>query len=161
MNLSSKLPYLFCFLFLVFLGFDGNSQDTFKRKVVYTEVFGSGGYGSINYDIRFKPGNDGLGFRIGIGVFPSTIVIPIGINGLIGKKRFAFEYGTGLSAAFYTGLIEDNFGLTGFVKAGIRYTPVDKGLFLNLNWNPFITPVGPFLGWFGFGIGYSWKHGIN
>lgn len=166
MDPTLKFRFLLCFLILITFSFKGFSQDAFKRRAVYAELLGSGIIASLNYDFRFKPGNDGLGFRVGVGGLPSAIVFPIGINGLLGKKRFAFEYGAGITAAIITGPITQNltfnndsekFGIIGFAKAGVRYTPTDNGLFLNLNWNPMVNREGLILGWFGLGIGYSWK----
>ncbi len=153
-------------LTLILLSFNSFSQEKSKRHVVYAELLGSGVIGSVNYDFRFKPGNDGLGMRIGGGYVPDVLVFPIGLNGLIGKNRIAFEYGAGISVGvflksksgnqtFSTGM--DNLGYIGFAKAGIRVTPKNNGLFFNFNWNPIIDTVDPKWIWFGLGIGYSWN----
>jgi hypothetical protein len=166
MNHLRKLQILFCIISFIFIINEGKGQDIYKRKAIYGELLGSGIFGSINYDFRFLPRNDGLGLRVGLGALPSGIVFPLEINGLVGENRFAFEYGAGISAAIITGPISQNLtfnnglnrtGFIGFAKAGIRYTPKDNGLFLNLNWNPLLNIEGITLGWFGLGIGYSWK----
>jgi hypothetical protein len=165
-----KFRILFCFLCFIFIAKEGQSQEVFKRRAVYGELLGSGIFGSINYDFRFIPGNDGLGLRVGFGALPSGIVFPLGINGLLGENRLAFEYGAGISTAIITGPISQNLtfnngsnrvGFIGFGKAGIRYTPKDNGLFFNLNWNPLLNIEGLTIGWFGLGIGYSWKKVIK
>ena len=152
------------------MSFSVQSQDIFKRKAIYAELLGSGIFASINYDFRFWPENDGLGMRIGISGAPSVIIFPVEINDLIGKKRFAFEYGIGLTAAIFTSSVSANltfnndsqkFGVIAFGKAGFRFTPKDNGLFFNLNWNPLVNIEGVRLGWFGMGIGYSWKQSIE
>jgi hypothetical protein len=153
----SKTKLVLSILFSFLLFFEGSCQDIFKRKVVFAELLGGGGYGSINYDFRFTPGNSGLGLRIGIGYFPTGTIFPVEVNGLLGKKRFSFEYGAGLSTAFYNASVSETLGIVAFGKAGVRFTPTDNGLFANLYWNPFLTPGEPFLGWFGLGVGYSWK----
>jgi hypothetical protein len=162
----TSFPYLLCLLFSLSLSLEGRGQENFRRQAVFVELLGSGVFGSVNYDFRFKPGNDGLGLRAGIGAIPSGIVFPFGLSGLVGKKRVTFEYGAGITAALITGPITqdltftdglENFGVIGFANAGIRFTPTDNGLLFKLNWNPMFNSEGPILGWFGLGVGYSWK----
>lgn len=142
------------------------AQGQAKRRTVYAELLGSGIIGSVNYDFRFKPGNDGLGMRMGFGYVPDALIFPIGLNGLIGKNRVAFEYGAGISAAVFLRTVgnnlsfsngADNLGYIAYGKAGIRITPKANGLFFNLNWNPLMNAVETQWAWFGMGIGYSWN----
>lgn len=153
-------------ILLLFISFHLFSQENSKRQAVYLEVLGSGVIGSINYDFRFKPGNDGLGMRAGFGYVPDVLVFPIGLNGLIGKKRVAFEYGSGISAAVFLRSVSndlsfssgtDHLGFIWFGKAGIRITPKNNGVFFNFNWNPLINKEETRWAWFGLGIGYGWK----
>lgn len=65
-----------------------------------TLLLGSAVIGSVNYDFRFKPGNDSLGMRMGFSYLPDVLIFPVGVNGLVGKKQVAFEYGTGLQLQF-------------------------------------------------------------
>jgi hypothetical protein len=164
MKPSQNSRTLLILLLLIFTTFEGLSQDTSRRRAIYGELLGSGIFGSVNYDFRFLPGNDGLGMRLGVGAIPSGIVFPVGFNGLLGEKRIAFEYGAGVSVGILTGAISENLtfnngsetiGFIGFAKAGIRYTPSNNGLFLNFNWNPLLNTEGLTLGWFGLGIGYT------
>ena len=161
-----KIKKLILLLILVLISFNLFSQEKFNRQAAYVELLGSGVIGSVNYDFHFKPGNDGFGIRGGFGYVPDGLVFPIGLNGLIGKNRIAFEYGVGISAAillnsvsnvqaFSTGI--DNFVYIWFAKAGIRVTPKKNGLFFNFHWNPLVNSVETEWAWFGLGIGYSWK----
>lgn len=127
---------------------------------------GSGVIWAINYDFRFKPGNDGLGMRTGFAYVPDVLVLPIELNGLIGKNRIAFEYGAGISAAIYLNNVSndlafsngnENLGYILFAKAGIRVTPRKNGLFFNFHWNPLVNSVETRWAWFGLGVGYSWN----
>lgn len=161
-----KFRFLICLVVFFYTSHTAFSQELFKRRAIYGELLGSGIIASINYDFRFLPGNDGFGLRIGAGGVPSGIVIPVGVNGLLGEKRLAFEYGVGLTAAIISGPISENltfnsgsdtFGFIGYAKAGIRYTPKKNGLFINLNWNPIVNSEGINLGWFGLGLGYTWQ----
>lgn len=167
-----KYFVLFCLLSLGFHSFsqrmeiNRDQQINSKRKVVYAELMGAGVIGSVNYDFRFSPGNDGLGMRIGCGYVPDVLTFPLEMNGLIGKRRIAFEYGAGISAgvflksvgnkeSFATGI--ESIGYIGFAKAGLRITPKNNGLFFNFNWNPIINAEETRWIWFGLGIGYSWN----
>lgn len=161
-----KRKNLLLLLVLVSISLNLFSQDNGKRKAVYAEFLGSGVMASINYDFRFKPGNDGLGMQAGFGYVPDVLVFPVGLNGLIGKNRVAFEYGAGISTAIFLteksgdttfGTKGNRMGFAGFAKAGMRITPKNNGLFFNLNWNPLINSEEIWVAWFGLGIGYSWK----
>ena len=153
-------------LILLLLSLSLLSQEKSRRQAVYLELLGSGVIGSVNYDFRFKPGDDGLGMRMGFGYVPDVLVIPIGLNGVIGKNRVSFEYGFGISAAVFLENKSndltfannvDNLGFIGFGKMGVRIRPKNKGLFFNLHWNPLINTVETWWPWFGMGIGYSWN----
>lgn len=77
------------------------------------ELFGAHNTIGINYDRRFK-GNDGLGFRVGLGYGYSEsssfligsynihgVSAPLEINYLFGKGRHHLELGFGASLGFY------------------------------------------------------------
>ena len=81
------------------------------------EGLGASGSVGLNYDSRFK-GNDGFGFRIGLGYCFSqsqytalvkanncnlhAITAPMGINYLLGKKKHKLEVGLGASLGYYS-----------------------------------------------------------
>lgn len=152
-------------LVLLFLFSISFAQETTKRQAVYAELGGAAVLGSINYDFRFKPGNEGLGARIGFGYVPDVLVFPLEMNGLIGKHKVAFEYGAGISVAYFTEnhntgnqTFRDGDSRLGFIyhgKAGIRITPANSGFFFNFNCTPQINTEDTRL-WFGMGLGYSW-----
>ena len=77
------------------------------------ELFGAHNTIGLNYDRRFK-GNDGLGFRVGLGYGYSEssyfmflshsihdIAIPLEINYLLGKGRHKLELGLGANIGYY------------------------------------------------------------
>lgn len=141
------------------------SQQTTKRQAVYAELGGASFIGSVNYDFRFKPGNDGLGARLGLGYVPDVIILPLELNGLIGKNKIAFEYGAGISVAYFTEnhntgnqTFRNGNSRVGFIyygKTGIRITPANNGFFFNFNCTPLTNTEETRL-WFGIGLGYSW-----
>lgn len=159
-TLSLTFTVLFCtFLF-------AQTETSTKRKAVYAEFLGSGVFGSVNYDFRFTEKNNGLGLRIGAGMVPDVLVIPVEINGLAGRKKVVFEYGLGISNGLFLNNKHGNdtfpsgisrLGFLGYAKAGFRLQPKNDGLFFNFNWNPIINKEEIRWLWFGIGIGYSWK----
>jgi len=167
MRTLKKYPgFAIALLIILFLPFGLPAQSNGKNKVVYAELLGAGVSGSVNYDFRFKPGSEGLGMRIGAGMVPDVLIIPIEINGLMGKKRLALEYGLGTSAGifleekpgdqtFSSGL--NGLGFVGYAKVGLRLRPKNNGLMMNLNWTPMINTDEIWAVWFGLGIGYSWN----
>ena len=81
-----------------------------RNKAVYVEGLGSGLLLSVNYDFRFRNTQDGLGMRIGVGGLSlaatatdnngatssahlGVVTLPVLVNYLVGKGRFAFEMG--------------------------------------------------------------------
>ncbi|MDE5423986.1 hypothetical protein L3073_17360 [Ancylomarina sp. DW003] len=121
-------------LVLLFLStIDGFAQEKTKRRAVYTELLGSAVIGSVNYDFRFKPGNDGLGMRMGFSYLPDV------------------NHGSTFLTDF------KDIGYIAFAKAGLRITPKNTGLFFNLNWTPLFNRDEIQWTWFGLGIGYSWN----
>ena len=65
-------------------------QAQSPAKSVYVEL-GGPGLASINYDMRFAPKEDGLGFRVGLGGFSiddeSVLFVPLGLNYLLSKDK--------------------------------------------------------------------------
>ena len=95
------------------------AQDTLQTRVspdhsLSLELFGAHNTIGINYDRRFR-GNDGLGFRVGVGygysesnyfMFLSShihgIAVPLEVNYLLGKGRHKLELGLGASLGYYS-----------------------------------------------------------
>jgi hypothetical protein len=84
-------------------------------KVAYSELLGSGGLYSLNYDMRTeKAKRNGWGFRIGVERIPinskdtltgeelklKSTIIPFNMNYLFGKKKGFFELGLGATYIF-------------------------------------------------------------
>ena len=149
------------FLLLITSTFNFSSQAQSAAKAVYAEL-GGPGIASINYDMRFKKEQAGLGFRVGVGGFAidgsSVIIVPVGLNYLIGKdEKNYFEVGAGFT---YLGGKDDyssgNFSSSfGNLTIGYRLAPANGGFFFKAE----ITPVfgkGFFIPYYG-GIGFGYK----
>jgi hypothetical protein len=154
-----------------------------RNKAIYVEGLGSGLLISANYDFRFKPQQDGLGMRIGVGGgnFDGTTVsaggtrtpaslgivtVPVLVNYLSGKGRFVFEGGAGLTAVFIstTDVAVSNSivsssggGVTGTLNLGFRAQPIRNGVVFRLNWAPAFNGAGFSPSWFGISLGYGFK----
>ncbi len=95
------------------------SLTGWAQRVQNLSLEGLGASGSVGmvYDTRFK-GNDGFGFRIGVGYCFSqseytalvkandcnlhAITFPLGVNYLLGKKKHKLEIGLGASLGYYS-----------------------------------------------------------
>jgi hypothetical protein len=171
-------------LFLIsFIAITATTFAQQRNKAIYVEGLGSGILLSANYDFRFKPQQDGLGMRIGIGggnfsgtstVNGSTtpasagvVTFPVLVNYLAGTGRFVFEGGAGLTPVYVTtsrvnstasDLITDSgFGVTGTLNLGFRAQPIRNGVVFRLNWAPVFNSSGFFPAWAGISLGYGFK----
>lgn len=147
-----------------------NSTTGGPAKAVFVEV-GGPGLASFNYDMRFK-GEDGAGFRVGLGGFSigtsgdrqTAIFIPIGFNVIKGKDgKNYFELGGGVTPVIYketynngTTTSSDNFSSTfGHLNIGYRLQPKDGGFFFRAAINP-VFGKGFFWPYYG-GVAFGYK----
>lgn len=154
-----------------------------RNKAIYLEGLGSGLLLSANYDFRFKPTQDGAGMRIGVGggSFDATVTsggttsagtlgvvtLPVLVNYLAGKGRFAFEGGAGVTPIYISassGSTVNNdfvrntgFGVFGTLNVGVRAQPIRNGVVFRLNWTPVISDAGFQPQWAGISLGYGFK----
>ena len=141
------------------------SLTGWAQRVQNLSLEGLGASGSVGmvYDTRFK-GNDGFGFRIGVGYCFSqseytalvkandcnlhAITFPLDVNYLLGKKKHKLEIGLGASMGYYHiqestypfGITYpdepgNSFGYFMFAEVGYRYQPV-QGLMLRVGLTP-------------------------
>ena len=136
------------------------------RHAVFGELLGTGGYASLNYDRRFKPGNDGFGFRVGIGSGPRLqdnnsgyLTIPIYPNHILGKGRSGLETAVGLTPliAFKELQNDPQVRAYPFLHIGYRMQPLEKGLLLRIGWTPNIHDGRFDARGAGLSLGYSFK----
>jgi len=139
-----------------------------QAKAAYVEI-GGPGLASANFDMRFAKKEDGFGGRVGIGGFSlsdygggrsSILLVPVGINYLLGKDRKNyFEIGVGftyVNATERDQFSSDNFSASfGNLTFGYRMAPAKGGFFFKAE----ITPVfgnGFFIPYYG-GVGFGYK----
>lgn len=148
-----------------------------RNKAVYLEGLGSGVLLSANYDFRFKPVQDGLGLRVGLGggvlsdpnsdAIAGLVTLPLVLNYLVGKRRVAFEMGAGVTPVYVnasgtnqaTGdfISGNGFGAFGSLNLGLRLQPIRNGVVFRLNWAPVVSNTGFYPSWFGVSVGYAFK----
>jgi hypothetical protein len=153
--------YFIPFLALIFFANDLQAQTA--AKSIYAEI-GGPGIASINYDMRFKPTEDGLGFRVGVGGFnidgTSLLTVPVGLNYLLGKdQKNYFELGAGFTYInFKDGFSseDDPFSSSfGHLSLGYRLQPKDGGFLFRANIVP-IFGSGFFVPYYA-GIAFGYK----
>ena len=136
------------------------------RHAVFGELFGTGGFGTLNYDRRFRPGNDGFGFRVGIGSGPRLVeddtgylTIPVYLNHILGKGRSGLETAVGLTPliAFKELQNDPQIRTYPFLHVGYRMQPLEKGLLLRIGWTPNIHDGRFDARGAGLSLGYSFK----
>jgi hypothetical protein len=141
------------------------------------EFLGPGVSSSLNLDSRFAKKDNGIGFRIGLGITPLGLLksscnqgslnsLPIGINYLIGNKKHLLELGAGGVALFISGTkvyclnMEKHFfseetDYYWFTSIGYRYQPLHKkGLTYRIFVSPLFQKDFPVKFWGGASVGY-------
>jgi hypothetical protein len=146
-----------------------------RAKAIYVEVLGSSGLDySLNYDMRFKTGRKGWGFRAGI-TRPAQVgqteifSFPLLINKVQSDRRAALEVGAGFVVNYKKLTFEDSNNIIqrrqsvqfpAVANVGVRLQPLRTGVIWRLYWAPswrIGSSESPYLQWFGtsLGIGFN------
>jgi hypothetical protein len=153
--------------FLILFGWSLLMQPVMSQgnKSVFLEFGGNGLGFSANYDARVSKNEKGLGFRVGVGVFPGVRIggdnstffswptilsIPIGLNYLIGKAPNYFETGLGATYLYAEGHftlfllgIDGTLSTLIFVpSAGYRFAKPGKSFQARVFISPYIYSGG-------------------
>ncbi len=160
-----KLLLSLLIVFILNISVDAQSA----AKAAYAEL-GGPGLASINYDMRFKKEEGGLGFRVGVGGFSlsdgykgsnaGVLLVPVGLNYLIGKdQKNYFEIGAGFT--YVNASAKDNFNSSNFstsfgnLTLGYRLAPAKGGFFFKAQMTP-VFGKGFFIPyWAGIAFGYK------
>ena len=153
------------------------SRSTSHAFQLQFEVLGPGASSSFNLDSRLTKKDNGIGFRVGIGITPlgwlkdacnsgSLNSFPIGINYLIGHGKSLLEiagggvllftsgtklYCTGMEKSFFSEDTESYW----FTSVGYRYQPFrKKGITYRVFISPLFQKDFPVKFWGGASIGY-------
>lgn len=167
-----KLPF-YVLIFAAIICTDAIPQnDTTKtaRNLVYVEVGGAGGYGSVNYERVVKSKKlFKLGIRLGVGTyhlndyttnFNPDIIVPLSLNGYYGRNhKIELDFGE----VFTNTVIADEKDFEPdresdfhtFFSIGYRYQKDMDGLLIRCVYTPIFEFNSYFRQWFGVSIGYS------
>lgn len=149
------------------------SDTSSKAKhLIYTEILGHGGYGSINYEhLLLNKKKTIFSVRGGIstyqlmdfnGKFNPDIQIPVMLNGLYGNEhKIEFGIGEVFSTLVLMNLennepIRNLYFHTGFA-VGYRLQKNTGGFVLRCNYTPFFEFNSKFRNWASISIGYLFK----
>jgi len=174
--MRNVLLFIFAFLMSIGKGFSQSKPSTHATQL-HLEFFGPGIFSSLNIDSRFAKKENGVGFRIGIGITPlgflkhhcntgSLNAFPLEVNYLIGKNRHLLELGAGGEFLFMSGTKRYCFGMEKeffseettnlwFTSVGYRYQPVHKkGITYRVFASTMFQKDFPAKFWGGASIGY-------
>ncbi len=128
-------------------------QHQSKHSTLQIELLGAYNLAGISFDRRFTESQDGLGYKVGIGVgysknswkfvpfkfdtwggFPNQTIVslPLQLNYLSGKKNHQFEAGAGITPFYSTYQFsgKGNINAYGAISAGYRYHSPSKRIVL-------------------------------
>lgn len=139
-------------------------QSDHKRKSIFLEIAGSGGFGSFNYEKQFlKKDITEFTWRAGFSIAPIDknngfgLVFPLMVNILIGKNAHKLEMGLGQGITVTT---KGQPFILGTALVGYRYQREDKKWFYRVTYTPLISYLVDFQvqQWFGVSIGYTFNN---
>lgn len=137
----------------------------FVNNTIYVELMGNAAIYSFNYERRVS---NLFWSRIGVGYYPGPfgelVVVPLGLNYLMGKKANFFELGLVITPIYaeekfdlFSKSESKGFGVILSPTIGYRYQPQKKrNLFFKIAFTPLLTTLETrFLPSGGLSIGYS------
>jgi hypothetical protein len=172
------VPLVFVILsFLISRNIFCQSHGTSHAFQLQLEFLGPGVSSSFNIDSRFTRRDNGIGFRVGIGITPlgwlkdpcnsgSLNSFPLGINYLVGKGEHLFEAAAGAVLLFMSGTkvyctgMEKHFFSEEttnywFTSLGYRYQRLHrKGMTYRIFVSPMFQKDFPVKFWGGGSVGY-------
>lgn len=121
-----------------------------RAHVIFAELGGNGGLGSINYDVRFDPEATGWGLRIGVLPFRkipelvtdltgSTWNIPILLNYVTNDKQ-PFEFGIGVANSFLEKKRNKSHWRTSLTGTLMYRRQLKDGINCRIGWTPVFIP---------------------
>jgi hypothetical protein len=145
MKIIKTLFLSICFNSLFVGGFSLDLPKT--KNAFYLELFGNGGYYSINYERNFHPN---IYCRIGFATFQTSelfdrsvtgriTTVPIIVGFLTGQNKHHFEIGGGLLFGNKKEGSESNPICDIISFLGYRYQPLSKGFLFRIGLTPFVS----------------------
>ena len=181
-----KLPLLFAIIFgIIFSANAQNRNETsnfnsFQKSITF-DITGKSITRGLKFDMRLNRGQRyGFGIKVGLGAFSadaveffdrqniSVLSAPIEVNYVFGKKRHGFVTGIGAIPTFASSAFEREINgsilegesidlVGGFFTLGYRFTPLKKGITMQVNHTPSFFKDGIKNSFTGISIGYAFK----
>ncbi len=154
---------VFLILFSLLTSINHAQENTSKQRTIFLELGGSAGLESFNYEKEFKSINNlSLRYRSGFSYAPidknngSSLIFPLMIHGLIGKKNHKLELGFGQGITITTRL--HFFSLT-TPAIGYRFESPESNWIFRASYTPLISYLIDFQyqHWAGLSVGYKLK----
>lgn len=126
---------------------------------------GGGSLESVYPDYYYYDNNGNVSFNL-VKERINLVTVPLSINYIVGKRRSGFEAGLGTTIVFANArngfsnneiTTDKAAGLLGVMNLGYRFQPIKRGVMFHVNWTPIFSTSSFGAGWFGLGIGYSFK----
>lgn len=143
-------------------------QNRSGDRTFFAELGGTGLLASLNYDRRFRPfknENWAMAGRVGVGAIPDgSLVIPLGVSFLRGRRKSHFETGAGITLNMWQLLElavsdESPSYFTTFlpgISAGYRFQKPKGGFFFKASGHLMYEVFDNYLiPWAGIGFGYT------
>ncbi len=169
------MKIFYIILLLLLINDEVKSQldlDNISKNLLYLEVGGIGGYGSLNYErIILIKEKLKIGARIGLSTYNVTdfrtkfnpdVIIPIGINGLYGNSH-KIMVGFGQTISNIVSVNPSNWrtqrktNLHLNFSLGYRYQKNEGGMMFGISYTPMVEFYKSYRHWVGISVGYMFK----
>ncbi len=181
-----KSPLLFAIIFGIIFSANAQFKNetsnfnSFQKSITF-DITGKSITRGLKFDMRLKRGQrHGYGIKVGLATFSAdrieslgrnnipVISSPIEVNYIFGKKRHGFVTGIGAIPTFASSAFEREINgstlegesldlVGGFLTLGYRFTPLKKGITVQVNHTPTFFKDGINNTFTGISIGYAFK----
>lgn len=181
-----KLPLLFALIFGIIFSANAQSSkevsnfNSFQKSITF-DISGKTITRGLKFDMRLKRGQrNGYGIKLGLARFSadrlesfdnqsvSVFATPIEVNYIFGKKRHGLVTGVGAIPTFASSSFERSINgsnlegknldiVGGFLTLGYRFTPIKKGITVQVNYTPSFYKDRISDTFTGISIGYAFK----
>lgn len=149
-----------------FAYFVPHKKRKLRRRSLYFELGGSGGFGSINYEWNFHS-SERIRWMLRTGLSGTYIdknngagiIFPVMVHGVYGNTH-GLDVGIGQAFTITT---RGSFFLRAPVSVGYRFEPKEKRMFYRFSYTPIVSYLLDFQWehWGGITIGYKLRHRIK
>jgi hypothetical protein len=162
------ITILICLMIFSFSLVTGNLNNA--RNIIYTEAFGTAGYGSVNFErLIGTKGNMRIGFRGGLGTyniydftgkFNPDLIFPLSLNMYLFEPH-CVELGVGNTLSSIVQLRDAGWQperqkrLSANFILGYRYYRNEGGLIIRIGYTPIIEFYRRLVHWGGISVGYA------